>query len=64
MRNEGRGNYFDQWERGEYSIDPRDLVPVEKPDMSSVVIYDTEGFQRLMGEGSEIILYESHLLAA
>ena len=31
MRNEGRGNYFDRWERGEYSIDPRDLVPYVPP---------------------------------
>ncbi len=49
MGNE-RGNYFDQWERGEYSIDPRDLVRHNSPGISTgVVIYDRQAFNQLMG---------------
>ncbi len=48
--NKDRGNYFDISERGEYSIDPRDLVRHNPPGISpGVVIYDRQAFNQLMG---------------
>ena len=46
-----RGNYTDIMERGEYSIDPRDLVRHTPPvEFGTVGIVDREAFNRLMGE--------------
>lgn len=53
--------YFDKNSRGEYSIDPRDLLPVEKPTYTSVDIYDIDGFRKLMGEGAEQIIKGSRV---
>lgn len=41
-----RENYFDRWERGEYSIDPRDLVRREPVKFGSVGVIDREAFDR------------------
>ena len=54
-------NYFDRNARGEYSIDPRDLLPIDKPRYLSVVIYDENGFRELMREGAEEIIKVSRL---
>lgn len=46
-----RGNFTDQMERGEYSIDLRDLVPVSAPGLAeSAIIYDRQGLIDLLGK--------------
>lgn len=45
-----RGSYTDQWERRD-ELDPRDLVPVRPDGVSTkVVVYDSEGFRRIIGD--------------
>lgn len=49
MGNE-RGSYFDRWERGEYSIDPRDLVPMQRRIVFGTVgVRDREAFELYFG---------------
>jgi hypothetical protein len=45
----GNTSYFDQFERQD-TLDPRDLIPVPRPDSSKVVIFDAEGLTALMGD--------------
>lgn len=53
-----RGSYFDRFERQDV-LDVRDLVPLEKPDFSKVVIYDVDGLRALLGDIEiEIIKFE------
>ena len=59
MGNE-RGNYFDQWERGEYSIDPRDLVPIPRPIVFGTVgVRDREASERYFGPIDEARVVKS-----
>lgn len=49
MGNE-RGSYFDRWERGEYSIDPRDLIPTPRRIVFGTVgVRDREAFELYFG---------------
>ncbi len=50
-------NYFDRWERGEYSIDPRDLVPYVQP--VGAIIRPSQAPERSVGERERIPAIES-----
>ncbi len=73
MKNEGRGNYFDQWERRDV-LDPRDLIPVKKPvEFGTVGVIDIVAFEGYFGpinfpnprqEQVKVVVEEHFLVAA
>lgn len=56
-------NYFDTTERGEYSTDPRDLVPEVVIDSSNRIIYDIEAFRQLMGDDADRMIVNSRVMS-
>lgn len=55
-----RESFTDKWERGEYSIDPKDLVKYTPPvEFGTVGIINRESFNELIGKISEAVPVKS-----